>query len=579
MNKKSTLSAVALAIAFGASGCDLDVTNPNEADRERALASASDVETLIASSFVSGYWEQAHYSGGMGASWEVMSNHGSSSWGNMGMNDSGREPREPMRNQSSYAYAYIFEQPWADNYLGISGATDGIRAINGGLEIGPGGQDNQRALAFATFVQGLSHCSLALQYDKGFTLDESTDVTGELSSIPYDDLMAFAQQKFDAALSLAQGGSFTLPQTWFNGVSMSSAEFAGLIRGYKARCAANLPRTPAERGSVNWSQVAADAQAALDAGVANFAPVGEETGPWWDDIKWVPGCGSEEGTWCRMHYDFAGQGDVSGNYQAWLDIPTQQRTPTSVGLLQIPDQRWPQNNVDGEIGPTTTAVFPDGYYGFVSTIIFRPERGTYRQSQYQSEHWEEYGVNDFGPMHEMLETEMDLLKAEAALEMGDVPTTVQLVNKTRVANGGLPAVVDGGTVPGGASCVPRKRFDPSGTCGDLRDALQWEHYNEIFALSSGLTFFFTRRQGELPAGTALHIPIPATELEVLEQDIYTFGGDPSGGNGSAGPPSINLIPREGEPLEAILQRVTRTLEVYERKRDDKWAGRAAARVH
>lgn len=574
MNRKSTLPAVLLALAFGATGCDLDVTNPNQANRDRALASPSDVETLIASSYVSGYWQNAHYWTGNGPALEVASNHGSASWGNFGMNDIGREPREPLRNQSSYAYAYIFEEPWSDNYLGISAATDGIRALDAGLEIGPGGQDNARARAFATFVQGLSHCHLALNYDRGFVLDETVDFESEQpQAIGYAELMSVALQKLQSAEQQASSASFTLPDNWFNGASMSSAEFASLIRGYKARCRANVARDPAEAQTVDWNAVAQDAANSL----GDFIVRMEETGPWWSGIKTL-GCGSEEGTWCRMHYDFAGQGDVAGNYQAWLNIPLQQRTPTSVPLLQIPDQRWPQNNVDGEVGPTTTELFPRGYYEFVSTIVFRPERGTYRQSQYGSNHWEDYLENDFGPVAEMTETEMDLLRAEAALEMGDIATAVSLVNKTRVAHGGLPPVVDAGTVPGGANCVPRKRFDPNGTCGDLRDALQWEHYNEIFQLSGGLTFFFTRRQGELPAGTALHFPIPAAELEVLQQDIYTFGGEP-GAPGSAPVPTPNLVPRAGESLDRILQRVTRTIEVLEERQAEVQSKKAAVRIH
>ncbi len=570
MNKKLTLPAIAFALAFGFVGCDLAVTNPNNADRSRALASPGDVETLISSSYVSGYWYQAEYYRGLGPALEVMSNHGSASWGNFGMNDAGREPREPLMNQSSYAYSYIFERPWTYNYLGISGATDGIKALDGGIEIGAGGQDNARARTFATFMQGLAHCSLALQYDKAFLVDETTDLESDLGSVPYDEVMSFALQKLDAAVTMAQGSSFTLPDTWFNGRALTSAEFAALIRGYRARCRANVARDPSERAGVDWNAVKTDAAG----GLGDFILEMEETGPWWSDIKYQ-GCGSEEGTWCRMHLDFAGQGDVSGNYQAWLAIPLTQRLPKD---LTIPDQRWPQTNVDGEIGPTKTSIFTQGYFEYVSTDPFPASRGTYRWSHYGSNHYEDYveTAGAHGPVPEMLQSEMDLLQGEAALELGDIPTAVAMVNKTRVAHGGLPAVVDGGTVPGGANCVPRKRFDPAGTCGDLRDALQWEHYNELFQLSSGLTFFFTRRQGELPAGTALHSPIPAAELEVLQQDIYTFGGQP-GSPGSAGQPSLSVA-GAGNDLDRVLQRVTRTLEVYDELQREGAAGKAALRV-
>ena len=44
MINKLTLRAFALALMVGFSGCDLDVTNTNEPDRDRALATADDLE-------------------------------------------------------------------------------------------------------------------------------------------------------------------------------------------------------------------------------------------------------------------------------------------------------------------------------------------------------------------------------------------------------------------------------------------------------------------------------------------------------------------------------------------------------
>jgi GMP synthase (glutamine-hydrolysing) len=69
----------------------------------------------------------------------------------------------------------VFEDSWQDNYGAISAASDGIRAIDNGLEIGPGGERNARALAFATFVQGLSSCNIGLWYDQAFIIDQTVD--------------------------------------------------------------------------------------------------------------------------------------------------------------------------------------------------------------------------------------------------------------------------------------------------------------------------------------------------------------------------------------------------------------------
>ena len=159
-------------------------------------------------------------------------------------------------------------------------------------------------------------------------------------------------------------------------------------------------------------------------------------------------------------------------------------------------------------------------------------------------------------MVELIDRELRLYQAEAAFRQGNIATTVSIVNETRVANGGLPPVVDGGTVPGGANCTPRKRYDPAGTCGDLEDALIWEHFEEIFWVSGGLEFWHGRRFGILPAGTALHFPIPASDLEVLQLPIYTFGG--LGNEGSAPAPAI--IPGN---LDNALERASLALQGQE----------------
>ncbi len=104
-----------------------------------------------------------------------------------------------------------------------------------------------------------------------------------------------------------------------------------------------------------------------------------------------------------------------------------------------------------------------------------------------------------------------------------------LINRTRVARGGLPpATVDG--VIGQADCVPKKILDPSGACADLMNTLMYEKRVETYALGAGVAFWDARGWGLLPTGTVLHLPIPARELETLQLPLYTFGG---GGEGSA----------------------------------------------
>lgn len=537
MNRKLTLPAFALAMMVGVSGCDLGVVNQNQPDRDRALASPGDVETLIASSFQA-YWGTTHYTGGPGMFSNVMSNRHTSAWGNFGMNDLGREPREVLPNSTSYSYRGNLADAWEESYQSVSAASDGLRAMAAGLEIGgAGGPDNPRAEAFAKMVQGLGNCNLANWYDRAFQIDETVDISGELALTDYDNMFTYAMGFFDEAEQIARSNTFTLPDTWINGAPLTSTEMADLIVSYKARCRSNQPRNPTEAAAVNWAQVGQDAAN----GLGELVLVGLEQGPWWDGLKVY---GMENSTWHRQHMDWAGMADVSGEYQDWLTVPTAQR---QARFMQFVDQRYP---------PTNTALDQGLYHMVNAGVSGRAERGTYRQSYYgdipgvDGRHG--YDLSFFGPMNDMIPREMRLLEAEAAFRQGNIATTVAIVNETRVANGGLPPVVDGGTVPGGADCTPRKRYDTAGTCGDLQDALIYEHFEEIFQLYGGAEFFHGRRWGILPSGTANMLPIPASDLEVLQLPVYSFGGPDGTPPGTA--PAI--IPGD---LNSALQRVSVTL--------------------
>ena len=81
MNRKLTFPAFALALMVGFSGCDLEVTNPNEPDRARALAGPDDVETLISSAYqqiwgIQHHWRTANFA------LNHMSSRHAASWGN-----------------------------------------------------------------------------------------------------------------------------------------------------------------------------------------------------------------------------------------------------------------------------------------------------------------------------------------------------------------------------------------------------------------------------------------------------------------------------------------------------------------
>lgn len=572
LNTKFVMGALSGALLAVTAGCaDLAVENTNQPDRERAIATPSDVETLIGSSFNS-YYGGAHYwrpSAGL----EVTSDRMTASWGNFAMRDLAEQPRKAYNNSPSYSYAYVTENGWGDAYGAISGASDGLRAIAGedgelgtgdDLELGSGGADNIRAIAFARFVQGAGHCYLGLHFDKAFVVDETTDFDQELNTVSYNEMVAAGVGYLTEAIDLATSNSFETVPTWIGippGQAISSTTLAQVARGYRALCRANGPRSPEEAASVDWSAVLSDAGNSITEDFDINTDGGQTS--WWDGYKTL-GAGSDPG-WGRVDWHFLGMADNSGNYQDWVSTPVAERNPI---VITTPDLRIPADGPSpGDQAGNSTAwfdVWPD--------FNFPPERGTYHLSQYASTHWRAYTNSCpfcwFGEVPDMTLTQIDLLAAEANMMLGNAGAAATLINQTRVGNGGLTALTGAGTVPTepDGSCVPHPRFstDPN-VCGDMQDALLYESMMEVFNISSGMTYALLRRHGQLVAGTILHFPIPGRELETLQMQIYTYGG--VGNEGSAPGSNVSVGPGElvNGGVDASLRRAAFALDRLENR--------------
>ena len=548
MNRKRTLGTLAAAAVVFA-GCELNVANPNAPDRARALASPDDVETLIGSAY-GVWWQAAHHWNGHGPAFGITADHASGSWGNFGMRDFNEEPRKAFDNNPSYGNSEVAEDPWGDSYASISASSDGLRSIDEGLEIGPGGERNPRAIAWAKFNQGVGHCTLANVYDKAFIIDENTDLQAVGDAVDASTVLAAALAFFDEAIAVAGSNSFSLERSWLPELALTNTELVRLARSYKARCRANQPRWSNETASVDWASVVGD----VDAGITEDLKVlGDQISSWWDGYATY---GYGDPGWVRADMHWIGLGDTSGNYEAWINTPVAQRQAFDV---TSPDQRIAvAGGGEGFPSVATWAATGDPYTEWYSTTPHPPSRGTYTLSRYVGAQHRTYTDTCdqcwFGPMMEMGLSEMQLLKADALMQMGNMAGAAAIINVTR-AIGGLMPMGASGTAP---DCIPHPRYDGTGACGDLEDALLYEFMFEAAALSAGLNHYMNRRHGSLVPGTVLQLPVPGRELEVLEIPIYTFGG---GGPGSA-PPSVT----PGD-LDSSLRRVSFTLEAIERKLD------------
>ncbi|MFQ5571489.1 MAG: hypothetical protein ACE5G0_17560 [Rhodothermales bacterium] len=546
---------LAFLLMFSLAGClDLTVDNNNSPNREQVLASPADVENLIGGSFLD-WWTAVVWGDGQ-INVTAMADEWSVSWANYGTRALSSEPRAAFDNSSSYRYARAGRNPWNRNYRAISNASDGLGIVTADEGVfTSAGIDVNRIKAFAKFVQGIAHGYIALRYDQGFTVDETTDLT-TIELRPYNEVMDFAIQKLEEAIAISNAGhsDITAGDDWIFGLDVSSGDLARLSHSFIARFMAQVARDPAERAAVNWTSVIGH----VDQGITeDWAPVGDDGGDnEWDASKsW----GQEGSTWSRADYRTIGPADESGGYDNWLATPVPDRNVFDIitsdrRISAAPGETWTAPSEDEDVR-VEDGVFTEGqvvefpqvdgtdfeYWGVEGP--FPSSRGTYHYSSHTHRRYQEvYQKNgDNGPMVQMKLTEMEMLKAEGLLWTGgDLGAVAALINNTRVARGQLnPATAADGA---GSVSDDQSHLDSA----SLWAKLKHEKRIECFNAGSAVAFNDDRGWGDLVSNTAIHFPVPGSELEVLQLANYTFGG---GGPGSA--PKVSARDLRPEKLDRV----------------------------
>ncbi len=504
-----------LLLAFVFVGCqDLAVENRNNPDRILALGEPQDVENLIRGTFDT-YWSSQQWSS-MSMLLTTMADENSSAWANWGMRDLSSEPRITYNNDPSYSRSSAAEDAWFRSYTLISNANDGLQTIAADEARFTGaGIDVTRAKAFAKVMQGMAHVWLATYYDQAFIVDEAVDLQAvalgqaELNLSPYTDVMAAGLAMIDEGIALANSGSFELGPDWIFGLTLSNADLVKFANSVVARSLAWVARSPEERAAANWNEILSR----INAGITeDFIPVGDDDGTReWSSMHFY---GQNGTTWSRADYRTIGAADEGGGYDAWLATPLQDRLVFDISTR---DRR-----VVGDAADLTVDGKYFEYQG--NNGPFPSSRGTYHYSSHNHKRWQEYnaaGAN--GPMPYMLMTEMDMLRAEALLRTGGSTSTVaDLINRTRVANGELPAISSSN--PTGSPSDAHSLADNA----SLWSLVKYEKRIETFQTAGGLAYFDDRGFGDLVSGTPVHFPVPGAELETLGLQIYTFGGGDAG---------------------------------------------------
>jgi hypothetical protein len=493
---------------------DLEVNNLNEPDRTRALATAGDLEALGAGAYRTNFFA-AHSSSGPALALALSADEYTSSAANFAGLDFYQEPRQPVNNTTTYNNASILRHTWASAYSAISSSSDVLKALQDQKVAAQlGAQRTARLKTIATFNQGLGLGWLGLTYDRAFIVDETTDLAAPVPLSPYTEVVEKAIKKLYDAAELAEATSWSTEPGWFANVTLSNTQIKQLAFSYAARFRAQVARTPEERNAVNWAQVIQDANKGI---TADYNPVMDDE-VWWDYIKVYPSFGPFG--WWDMRY--AGMADSTGGYQAWMATPMQQRQPFQ---MASPDKRFPSSTA------STGAGSKGKYVGYQVSTRSQPGRGTFQWSNYRDFRFQTYFTTFEGAVPDITVREMRLLRAEGLYRQGNLKAAADSINVTRVGNGGLDSVTVNG-VPNTPRCVPRL---PNGQCGTLFDALKWEKRVEIWMHYLGDWFFDSRAWGDLQTGAPLHLPVPASDLLLAGEELYTFGG--VGGRCASGTPT------------------------------------------
>lgn len=490
-------------------GCNsLDITNPNAPDAGRALSDPDAVEAIAGGTLISFY----NTYNGLEATGPLTTQAQShtASWNNYNMNfyssvdvDGTRNTRSWQNNPAAAGRTSI-EWFWEGYYSVASTAMDVLIAIrNNNLVIGDAAR-TARAEAIAELMLGASLGQIALNYDKGYFIDENANL-GALAYIDRAALRDSAIVKLQSAAAIATANTFTVPDAWHgDGGDYTNVDIAQLANSLAAMTLAYWPRTDAENAGVNWAQVATFASNGLandfvfvGDGCASICP---EMQSWTNDIFGI-----------RVHTRVANLLDPATQATPYPDGGNAQ--PNSPDL-RLGDGSFGTVDMEGDYGTVAVTASAGTDFAWSGYEAFNPSRGQYHQSNIAHIRWDASGTQSvdaiyfgYGPVPLIMRAQNDLIHAEALARTNtNLTLAATLINRTRVTRGGLSAAAAG---DGAATLLSRILYE-----------------NEIELLSQGASVFYVRRRSPtgLLAGTPREMPVPAKELGVKNEALYTWGG-------------------------------------------------------
>lgn len=388
---------------------------------------------------------------------------------------------------------------WYDYYGVISTLTNMLRTMKNSetpmIYKESGNDATYKILANNYFLLGMAYTEMALLFDKCLLITEETDI----QNVTADDfkeakvIQETALDYLNKCIEICQqhpgfdnfGGLF--PQ---NAV-VNGDKLERMANFMAARALAYFPRTNTE--SVDWNRVLTYTNKSLDQNI--FAHMPDDSN---FDVWAIVIAGHRNKQWVRVNMriikmmapdDPNVKWPMPGNwsYSKNGDIPE----------VTTPDARIKKYF----IYTTNPAAGNGGSFGY--GLNYSP----YVLSEKYNASANPDGVGD---IYLFMESEADLLRAEALANTGGLSEAAALVNKTRVTNGGLHDIT------------------ASSSKDEIIRAIYYERFVESdFAYH--ITPFYDRRRTpvdefQITTHSFRQIPVPKVEIDFYGLDDYSFGG-------------------------------------------------------
>ncbi|KQC31229.1 RagB/SusD family nutrient uptake outer membrane protein [Flagellimonas eckloniae] len=498
---RKVIYLVTALLVMSCSQEEFNIGNPNQADAARVLANAADFQNFNISNHTTMLTAQVSFSG---IYFRGAADQFSTTNAFRGFWDYCDQPRRQVLNTTSNDdLIYQAGLPWVDFNGVINNANIVINNIenDGGEVIVSGSDVTEQELAAAYFDKGVAQGYLALIYDKAYIVDPDTDPNA-LEFSTYQELLDASLANITTAIGLASGSfEYTL---YASGPSLDAATFTQLANSYMARFAIGVARTDAEAQSLDYNQILTYANAGL---TEDFFPPALETVFFNNFQDWS----------LFLLGDGAGYMPTDQKITHLFDPSYDTDYPTDASIIL----------------PAATSDDPrlDLYYEYVAENFgfLRESRGRQLFSSYRTiKFFNDNDQNQTGiPVNIFPKAEIDYIKAECYYRQGNYGAAVTALDASPRMSVGMQSTTAAGP--------------------NVLNALLYEVSIEL-DLASGIIvpWTFMRRHDMLQAGTLTMYPVPASELEITQDEIYTFGGPAAAGevgtaSGSNDWRNINLV--------------------------------------